>query len=152
MLTATMWLEGGYILATSDYRQLPAWRRPSVRWLRVQLPAEGNSYEKVKWQFLTNSSLTGSESANDCFKTENSSISTKKKEKLKFHHNWELLDTAVMLPQLSCLLYSFHVNAVSPKYSLLWALGNNFTTFYDTIVYSIGISQFSGILSLLFNT
>ena len=65
---------------------------------------------KPRWQW----------SANDCFKTENSSISTKKKEKLKLHHNWELSGNVVMLQQLSCLLYSFHVKAVSPKYCLLW--------------------------------
>ena len=46
---------------TSDYRQLAAFREGL---LRVQLPGEGNSYEKVKWQFLTFLSLSGDEDFN----------------------------------------------------------------------------------------
>ena len=44
------------ILATSDYGQLAAFREGL---LRVQLPEEGNSYEKAKWQFLTYLSISG---------------------------------------------------------------------------------------------
>ena len=42
-----------------------------------------------------------------------------KTNKCHVHHNCELSGVLVMLPQLSCLLYGFHVKEVSPKYCLL---------------------------------
>ena len=98
------------ILATSVYGQLTAFREGL---LRVQLPEESNSYEKAKWQFLTYLSLSGDEGFNL------KATTSEKTNKCHVHHNWELSGVLVMLPQLSCLLYGFHVKEVSPKYCLL---------------------------------